>query len=52
MQAIRDRLRVMDTTALTLCMENRMPIVVFNMSVRGNIARAVTGQTVGTRISE
>jgi uridylate kinase len=52
MDAIRDRLRVMDTTALTLCMENRMPIVVFNMSVKGNIARAVGGQTVGTRITE
>ncbi|MBI3552908.1 MAG: UMP kinase [Elusimicrobia bacterium] len=52
MQAIRDRLRVMDTTALTLCMENRMPILVFNLSVRGNIARAVNGQTVGTRITE
>ncbi len=52
MQAIRDRLRVMDTTALTLCMENRMPIIVFNMGVKGNIARAVTGQTVGTRITE
>jgi uridylate kinase len=52
MDAIRDRLRVMDTTALTLCMENRMPIVVFNMSVKGNIARAVSGQTVGTRITE
>ena len=52
MQAIRDRLRVMDTTALTLCMENRMPIVVFNLALPGNIARAVAGQKVGTRITE
>jgi uridylate kinase len=52
MQAIRDRLRVMDTTALTLCMENRMPIVVFDLAVRGNIARAVNGQKVGTLITE
>jgi len=52
MEAIRRRLRVMDTTALTLCMENRMPIVVFDLSVKGNIARAVSGKKVGTLISE
>lgn len=52
MQAIKDRLRVMDTTALTLCMENRMPIVVFDLHVKGNIARAVSGQKVGTLITE
>ena len=52
MEAIRRRLRVMDTTALTLCMENRMPIVVFDLGVSGNIARAVLGNSVGTLISE
>ena len=52
MQAIRDRLRVMDTTALTLCMENRMPVVVFDLAVKGNIARAAAGQRVGTTITE
>ena len=52
MQSIKDRLRVMDTTALTLCMENRMPIVVFDLHVKGNIARAVSGQKVGTLITE
>jgi len=52
MDAIRDRLRVMDTTALTLCMENRMPVVVFNLHVKGNIARAVKGEKVGTTITE
>ncbi|HVE11795.1 MAG TPA: UMP kinase, partial [Elusimicrobiota bacterium] len=52
MDAIKQRLRVMDTTALTLCMENRMPIVVFNLRVKGNIARAVSGADVGTRIAE
>jgi uridylate kinase len=52
MDSIRDRLRVMDTTALTLCMENRMPIVVFDLHVKGNIARAVSGQSVGTTITE
>ena len=52
MDAIRKRLRVMDTTALTLCMENRMPIVVFDLGLRGNIAKAVSGVNVGTLIHE
>lgn len=52
MEAIRRRLGVMDSTALTLCMENRMPIVVFDLAVKGNIGRAVLGQKVGTLISE
>ncbi len=52
MEAIRQRLRVMDATALTLCMENRMPILVFDLSLAGNISRAVSGQKVGTLITE
>ncbi len=50
MEAIRDRLKVMDATALTLCMENSMPVAVFDASVKGNIARAVSGERVGTLI--
>ena len=41
-------LRVMDGTAIALCKENNIPIVVFDLSVRGNIIRAVKGETVGT----
>jgi uridylate kinase len=41
-------LRVMDSTAIALCKENNIPIVVFNLAVRGNIVRAVKGETVGT----
>ncbi|MDD5657157.1 MAG: UMP kinase [Elusimicrobia bacterium] len=52
MEAIRRRLRVMDATALTLCMENRMPIAVFALSVPGNIYRAARGGKVGTLITE
>ncbi|MFN2426262.1 MAG: UMP kinase [Candidatus Binatia bacterium] len=44
-------LRVMDTTAISLCMENRMPILVFDMMTAGNIVRAVSGQTIGTLVS-
>ena len=51
MDSIKQRLKVMDATALTLCMENRMPVVVFDLAVRGNIARAVAGQKVGTLIT-
>jgi uridylate kinase len=52
MDSIRDRLRVMDATALTLCMENRMPVLVFDLHVKGNIALAVGGKKVGTLIKE
>lgn len=52
MDAIRRRLRVMDATALTLCMENRMPLAVFNLFKKGNIAKAVAGGRVGTLIEE
>ncbi len=41
-------LRVMDSTAIALCKENNIPIMVFDLSVRGNILRAVNGESVGT----
>jgi uridylate kinase len=41
-------LRVMDATAIALCKENNIPIVVFDLSVRGNILRAIQGEPVGT----
>ena len=50
-EAITKNLRVMDSTALTLCRDNKMPIIVFNMQQHGNIERAVRGEQVGTRIS-
>jgi uridylate kinase len=50
MEAIERRLRVMDSTALTLCMENRLPIVVFNMGDERNIDRIVSGDRVGTLV--
>ena len=48
MHAIAEQLGVMDTTAITMCMENDLPIRVFNMTVPGNIVRAVRGEAVGT----
>ena len=41
-------LRVMDSTAISLCKENNIPIIVFNLSIQGNIIRAIRGETVGT----
>jgi uridylate kinase len=48
--ALKDDLRVMDTTAFALCRDNEMPIVVFDMTRRGNIQRVIAGEAVGTRI--
>jgi uridylate kinase len=45
-------LKVMDTTAISLCMENRLPIVVFNVRQPGNIRRIVLGEDVGSVVSE
>ncbi|MDR1776039.1 MAG: UMP kinase [Actinomycetes bacterium] len=41
-------LKVMDSTAISLCMDNSLPILVFNMEVEGNISRALAGEDVGT----
>jgi uridylate kinase len=50
MEVIERGLRVMDATAITMCMENDLPIRVFNISVPGNIARAVRGEPIGTLV--
>jgi uridylate kinase len=46
------RLEVMDATALSLCLENRLPIIVFNLMEDRSIERAVTGETIGTLVSD
>ena len=51
MDALQRRLRVMDSTALTLCMENRLPLYVFNMDDERNIERIVSGERVGTLVA-
>jgi uridylate kinase len=50
MQVLERRLKVMDGTAITLCMENRLPVVVFDLFVEGNIERVVKGEPLGTTI--
>ena len=47
----RGRLQALDATAVSLAMDNEMPIVVFDMTVPGNIARAIRGEPIGTLIS-
>jgi len=48
MEVLGKRLRVMDTTAISLAMDNKLPIVVFNMFTPGNLRRVLTGEPVGT----
>ena len=51
-EALERGLRVMDATALSLCMDNHLPIYVFNMSVSGNIHRVLQGEKVGTIVTQ
>jgi uridylate kinase len=48
LEVIRKGLRVMDSTAISLCMDNKMPIIVFNLLRSGNIKRVVLGEKIGT----
>ncbi|MGZ0656071.1 UMP kinase [Coraliomargarita sp. W4R53] len=49
--ALRDRLKIMDSTAFSLCMENKLPILVFSMKEPGSIYRAVMGEEIGTLVN-
>ncbi|HXW56580.1 MAG TPA: UMP kinase [Candidatus Cybelea sp.] len=51
LDVLQKGLSVMDSTAISLCMDNRMPIVVFNMNVPGNLKRVVTGERVGSVVT-
>jgi uridylate kinase len=50
LQALNLRLQVMDATALTLCMENKLPIIVFNLHSECSVERAISGEQIGTLI--
>jgi uridylate kinase len=50
-QVLRDDLKVMDLTAIGMCLENKLPILVFNFKKEGNIERAIAGETIGTWVS-
>ncbi len=51
LDVLQKNLKVMDATAISLCMDNNLPIIVFNLNVYGNIKRIVSGESVGTRVS-
>ena len=51
LQVLERGLKVMDATAISLCMDNRLPIVVFNLRTPGNIKRAITGEPVGSLVT-
>ncbi len=50
-QVLREELKVMDLTAITMCKQQKLPLVVFNLKVAGNIARVIRGENVGTKIN-
>jgi uridylate kinase len=45
---LKKRLKVMDSTAISMCMDNNLPIIVFNLNKKGNIKRVVLGEKIGT----
>ena len=51
LEVIQKGLAVMDSTAISLCMDNRMPIIIFNMNREGNIRRVVMGEKVGSTVT-
>ena len=51
-EAYNRGLKIMDLTAFTLCRENGMPVIVFNMDTPGNLRKVVRGEAVGTLVSE
>ena len=51
LQVLERQLKVMDATAISLCMDNKLPIVVFNLREPGNVRRVVMGEAIGTTVS-
>lgn len=51
-EVLAKNLRVMDATAISLCRENSLPILVFNLLEEGNMKKVITGQTIGTKVVE
>ncbi|HPN35904.1 MAG TPA: UMP kinase [bacterium] len=49
-ECIHRQLKVMDTTAFTLCMENKLPIIVYNLNEPGNLKKVITGEPIGTLV--
>jgi uridylate kinase len=52
LEVLKRQLKVMDSTAISLAMDNKLPVIVFNLRVKGNLRRVVCGEDVGTRVRE
>ena len=50
LRVLEQGLKVMDATAISLCMDNKLPIVVFNLRTRGNLRRVIMGEPIGTTV--
>jgi uridylate kinase len=50
LDVLKNQLKVMDATAISLCMDHQIPIIVFNLKRKGNIKRVVLGEKVGTKV--
>ena len=50
-ETIRKGLKIMDTTAFTLSKENKLPIIVFDMNIKGNLTKVIMGEKIGTKVS-
>jgi uridylate kinase len=51
LKVLEQQLRVMDTTAISLCMDNKLPILIFNLRTHGNMKRAIMGEPVGSLVT-
>jgi uridylate kinase len=51
LEVLKRGLKVMDSTAISLCKDNNLPIIIFNLNKRGNIQRVVMGEKVGSLVS-
>jgi uridylate kinase len=52
LSVLNKSLKVMDATAITLCMDNNLPLIVFNLTEPGNLRRVVQGEKIGTMVTQ
>lgn len=52
LDVVKKRLKVMDATAVMLCMDNNLPIVVYNLTITGNLQKLILGESIGTKVCE
>jgi uridylate kinase len=50
LKLLKERLKVIDATAVSLCMDNKLPIIVFNVTISGNLKRVIHGESIGTKV--